>query len=60
MTKREAHELLNAARLGALVSRHAIVAALIVTGDLMPSYSTPKYAPTWIVPRGAHQPMETA
>lgn len=60
MTKTEAHELLNAAQLGALVSRHAITAALMVTGDLSPSHPTPKYIPTWIAPRSVPTHMEPA
>lgn len=57
MTKLEAHELLNAARAGLPVSRHSITAALMVTGDLMPSrpVSSPwlpsqdptEYIPVW-------------
>lgn len=55
MTKEQAHELLNAAKLGALVSRHTIMAALMVTGDLSPSHPMPKYIPTWIAPQPARQ-----
>lgn len=61
MTKFEAHTLLTAARAGALVSKHQITAALIVTGDLLPitrharqpaasEIQMPDAIPVWQVP----------
>jgi hypothetical protein len=61
MTKFEAHTLLTAASNGALVSKHQITAALIVTGDLLPiarhvrqsvatEIQVPDSIPVWQVP----------
>ncbi len=40
MTKTEAHELLNAAQAGLMVSSQSITEALVVTGDLLPCQRT--------------------
>jgi hypothetical protein len=40
MTKQDAHELLNAAPAGLMVSSQSITEALVVTGDLLPCQRT--------------------